>query len=122
MYDIFEKLLAERGLTTADVCRATGISQSTMSNWKKRGNALSPKLLKLIADYFGVSLDYMMGINNDIIIEDGNTQLLIEKSINEDERRRLERFMKIFESFSPDTQEKLIDFAESLQENFPKEP
>lgn len=61
MYEIFLRLLAERGVTTADVCKATGISQSTLSNWKKRNNILSPALLGKIADYFGVSLDYMMG-------------------------------------------------------------
>lgn len=61
MYDIFVKLLERFGKTTADVCRETGISQSTISNWKKRKNILSPALLQKIADYFGVSLDFMMG-------------------------------------------------------------
>lgn len=36
MYEIFLKLLEEKGVTTADVCKATGISQPTISNWKKR--------------------------------------------------------------------------------------
>ena len=61
MYEIFLRLLAERGVTTADVCKATGISQSTLSNWKKRNNILSPALLGKIADYFNVSMDYMIG-------------------------------------------------------------
>lgn len=61
MYDIFLRLLAERGVTTADVCKATGISQSTLSNWKKRNNVLSSALLGKIAEYFDVSIDYMMG-------------------------------------------------------------
>lgn len=61
MYEIFEKLLQERGIKTADVSRATGIAEGTFSNWKKRRNKLSPELLIKIADYFGVSLDYMMG-------------------------------------------------------------
>lgn len=61
MYDIFERLLGERGATVADVCRATGIRQSTLSNWKKRNNKLSAKNAELIADYFGVSVDFLMG-------------------------------------------------------------
>ena len=61
MYEIFERLLRERNVTTADVSRATGIAQGTFSNWKKRKNILSPALLQKIADFFGVSLDYMMG-------------------------------------------------------------
>ena len=61
MYEIFMRLLAERGVTAAEVCKATGVSPSTISNWKKRNNVLSPVLLGKLADYFDVSLDYMMG-------------------------------------------------------------
>ena len=61
MYEIFEILLKAHHKTVADVCRATGINQSTLSNWKKRRNLLAPKNAQLIADYFGVTLDYLMG-------------------------------------------------------------
>ena len=60
MYEIFEQLLQKYGLTTYQVAKATGISQSTFSNWKSRRNILSPEKLQKIADYFNVSLDYMM--------------------------------------------------------------
>ena len=60
MYEVFEQLLQKFGVTTADVCKATGIGQSTMSNWKNRRNLLSGKNAQLIADYFGVSVDYLM--------------------------------------------------------------
>lgn len=61
MYEIFQKLLEERGISTADVCKGTGINHSTMANWKKRRNKLSAKNAILIANYFGVSVDYLMG-------------------------------------------------------------
>ena len=60
MYEVFEQLLQKFGVTTADVCKATGIGQSTISNWKSRRNLLSGKNAQLIADYFGVSVDYLM--------------------------------------------------------------
>ncbi|WP_270471661.1 helix-turn-helix domain-containing protein [Hungatella hathewayi] len=60
MYEIFEQLLQKYGVTTYQVSKATGISQSTFSNWKARRNLLSPDKAKIIADYFGVSLDYLM--------------------------------------------------------------
>ena len=60
MYEVFEQLLQKFGVTTADVCKATGIGQSTMSNWKNRRNLISGKNAQLIADYFGVSVDYLM--------------------------------------------------------------
>lgn len=60
MYEIFEELLQKHGVTTYQVSKATGISQSTFSNWKSRRNLLSPDKARMIADYFGVSLDYLM--------------------------------------------------------------
>lgn len=60
MYEIFEQLLQKFGVTTADVCKATGIGQSTMSNWKSRRNLISGKNAQLIAEYFGVSVDFLM--------------------------------------------------------------
>lgn len=60
MYAVFELLLKVRGISAADFCRDTGIEQSTISNWKTRGNYLKPELAFVVADYFGVSLDYLM--------------------------------------------------------------
>lgn len=60
MYEVYERLCRQNGVSTSDVCKATGIGYSTISNWKKRRNLLSAKYAKLIADYFGVSLDYLM--------------------------------------------------------------
>lgn len=61
MYEIFERLLQKHGITTYQVSKATGISQSTFSNWKNRRNLISAELGKKIADYFDVSLDFLMG-------------------------------------------------------------
>lgn len=58
MYELFEKLLKERGIKTSDVSKATGIPQGTFSVWKKRNTNLSQKNLRKLADYFGVSTDY----------------------------------------------------------------
>ena len=61
MYELFEKLLHERGVTAYQVAKATGISTGSLSDWKKGRS--KPKLEKLqkIADYFRVSVDYFTG-------------------------------------------------------------
>ena len=60
MYEVFEQLLQKFGITAADVCKATGIRQSTISSWKSRRNLISGKNAQLIADYFNISVDYLM--------------------------------------------------------------
>lgn len=57
MYQKFEALLKERGVTVAEVARATGINQSTLTNWKQRDTNLSIKNAIKIADYFGIKID-----------------------------------------------------------------
>ena len=59
MYDIYEKLLKEKGVKTADVCRATGLKAPTFSDWKKGKSAPNVDKLILIAEYFGVSVAYL---------------------------------------------------------------
>ena len=63
MYEVFEQLLQKFGITAADVCKATGIRQSTISNWKSRRNLISGKNAQLIADYFNISVDYLMSVS-----------------------------------------------------------
>ena len=60
MYEIYQRILDEKGLKNADVARATGISNITLSDWK-RGKTV-PKLDKMqkIAEYLNVSVDYLM--------------------------------------------------------------
>lgn len=60
MYGIYCKLRDSKGCKDADVAKATGITKSTFSDWKSgRSNPKDAKLQK-IADYFGVSLEYLM--------------------------------------------------------------
>ena len=60
MYEIFEHLLQSYGISAYKFCKDTGISQSTISTWKKKNNLISGELAKKIADYFNVSIEYLM--------------------------------------------------------------
>lgn len=57
MYKKFEELLKEKGLTTADVSRATGVAQTVFSNWKARGGDLSFGNLVKVAAFLEVPLE-----------------------------------------------------------------
>ena len=61
MYSIFEKLLEENGVTAYKVAKATGITTSTLTSWKQGKYVPKPDKLQKIADYFGVSLAYLLG-------------------------------------------------------------
>ena len=60
MYEIYCKLRDQAHVKDADVVKATKITKSTFSDWKNgRSNPKLDKLQK-IADYFGVTVEYLM--------------------------------------------------------------
>lgn len=60
MYEIFEQLLQKQHLTAYKVSKETGITQSTLSDWKRGRSTPKTENMKKIADYLGVSVDYLM--------------------------------------------------------------
>lgn len=60
MYDIFEQLLQKFGVTAYRISKETGVTQTSLSNWKNGKSTPSASNLQKIADYFGVSVEYLM--------------------------------------------------------------
>ena len=60
-YSIFERLLNMNNTTVYRVSKETGIAASTFTDWKQGRSAPKADKLKLLADHFGVSLDYFFG-------------------------------------------------------------
>lgn len=61
MYDIFMQLMEEKGVTAYRVAKDTGITQATLSRWKTGKVSPSIETLQVLAEYFGVTIDYLMG-------------------------------------------------------------
>ena len=62
MYENYEKILKERGLTNYKVSKDTGIAQSELSTWKTKGTTPKADKLQILAEYLGVSIDYLLGV------------------------------------------------------------
>ena len=65
MYEIFEQLLQKYGVSAYKVSKATGVTQSTLSDWKRGRSTPKSENMKKLADYFGVSIDYLMTGNEE---------------------------------------------------------
>lgn len=59
MYEIYCKLRDEKGLSDYKVAQDLGFSRSTFSQWKAGSSQPKRDKLQKIADYFGVSLEYL---------------------------------------------------------------
>lgn len=61
MYEIFEELLKKHDVTAYRVAKETGVTTATLTSWKQGKYTPKREKLQKIADYFGVSIEYLLG-------------------------------------------------------------
>ena len=117
MYDIFEQLLQQNSITTYRLCKDTGISQTTISNWKSGRSMPKQDKLQKIAEYFGVTVDYLMGNEKDenvqYYLNDETREIAQEIFDNKDMRTLFDMSRKM----TPDRLKAHIEFMKKLQES-----
>lgn len=111
MYDRYIKLLEEKGVKTSDVCRATGIVASTFSDWKKGKSIPKQDKIKKIADYFNVSVDYLIDGKEKVFIE---SQAEIDIALTE-QNERIKQYMLKFANLSEDKRNAIISIIDSYE-------
>lgn len=65
MYEKFVALLEKSNKTAYRVAQDTGLSPSLFSDWKSRKSKPKADKLKILADYFGVTVDYFLSDNHE---------------------------------------------------------
>ncbi|MEG2013792.1 MAG: helix-turn-helix transcriptional regulator [Anaerovoracaceae bacterium] len=60
LYEKYALLRDRKNITDYRVAKDTGISTATLSNWKNKTYTPKVNKLKILADYFGVSLEYFL--------------------------------------------------------------
>lgn len=94
MYEKFEELLNQHGVTAYRVAQETGVTTATLTSWKKGKYTPKREKLQKIADYFGVTVDYLMGDSEEdkVLAEDKPYFTLSEKD-ERDIAKELEQLM-----------------------------
>ena len=60
-----KELRKEKNLTQSQFGDLWGASQNTVSNWENGNREISQELLIKFSSYFGVSIDYLLGLSDD---------------------------------------------------------
>lgn len=94
MYEIYCKLRDERGVKDSDVVKGTGITKSTFSDWKTGRSKPKNEKLQKIADYFGVTVDYLMTGKEEVTAANSELTVKDEREIGRD----LDRIMEEIEN------------------------
>jgi len=99
-YDNFKRLCDEKGVKPGTVARKTGISTATITAWKQDKYTPKQDKLQKLADYFEVSVDYIMtGI--DIPKEDQerlNNFIYYYEKLDENQKTLIDNLLKTFVS------------------------
>jgi len=61
-YELFVKIIESKGLTPYRVAKDTGLTTVLFTDWKKGKSKPKYDKLKIIADYLGVSVEYLQGV------------------------------------------------------------
>lgn len=71
-YDVYCELCQKHGLTPSGAAAKIGFNRASVTVWKNSGKAPKQELLVKIAEFFGVTTDYLLGnetekplVNND---------------------------------------------------------
>lgn len=101
------QLLNEKDKRAYELCEKLSIRTSTMSTWKARTNDPPAKYMKTIADFFGVSLDYL--------ITGQEAPIRKTTTLEEDE------LLELFRCLPTDKQQRYLGRLENEVEQYTKE-
>ena len=119
VYERIESLRKKRGISQGCLEKELGFSNGSISKWKT--SMPKPERLQKIADYFDVSVDYLMTgkepTSVDYLYTDENADFLIEitrMSKNKDFVTRMKKYMELMND-SKKSVDDMIDFLHAKE-------
>lgn len=110
MYSIFEELCNKNGVTPYKVGKETNIATSTLSDWKSGKSTPKQDKMKKIADYFNVSVDYLMtGKEPEFSIEMAETDVALSNM-----NKRMKEYALKLAELPNDKQEHIMQLIDML--------
>lgn len=96
-------LREKRGLSQAEASRRLGIVRTTYSNYEAGNRQPDNETLKKIAEFFEVSVDYLLGLDKPFIINDQAKNAVIEEytRLPQEEKRIVDDLIKMLVSKRP---------------------
>ena len=111
-YDRFEELRKSKGISLAEVAKANGFDRTNVYKWRDNGSAPQQELLVKIANYFNVSVDYLLE-KTDIKSPQG-------EKINDDDLK-FALFGEIADQIPDSKLDEVKNFADYIKKQYKKE-
>lgn len=103
-----KELRKEKKLSQKEIAKEMSISEKTLSRWENEESQIKPEKAQQLADYFGVSVGYLLGyiddseIYDDEIVTEPEEGLVLAYSNKRFNKEKQERMFKDFVTFFRD--------------------
>lgn len=96
----FQSLVRDRGMSLKEISEATGIGYSTLGNYNQGSRSPNAKNAQILSEYFGVSIPYLLGYEENFTANKPNTTISIElvkelSSISEKKSKLLREYIEL---------------------------
>lgn len=98
-----ERLIKANNITKNKMLTDIGLPRNAFINWSKRGTIPSGETLQKIADYFNVSVDYLLG----------NTDKKNKPTVDEDDEL-IKKFIDVTNTMSEADLSKVMDYIDYI--------
>lgn len=98
------KLFESSGLTQSDICKQTDINKGALSSYLSGRYFPKQKSLEKLANIFGVSIEYLMGLSDDTDSPSSNSSLTAGE----------QQIVSSFRQLNEEGRERLLNYADDL--------
>lgn len=122
LYNRIEQLCDKKGISITTMCRESGTSRGSLGDLKSgKIQTLSSETLKKISDYFGVTIDYLLG-NEKTPIADDNGRITNEltdllSDVSEERVEKILQYIQLFDKIPDDKIPQALEFLEYLSKS-----
>lgn len=113
-YERFLKMCQQAGVAPSTVVQALGLGKSNVTYWKK-GSKPKASTIKKIADYFGITVEYLNG-EDDFPYPNLIGQTMTFKSTTPEESATVAKFTKMLLDLSDGDKDAVFRILKSLSE------
>ena len=115
------QLMRQRNITAKQLSKDTGISEGNISDWKSGRSKPSMEKVAILADYFHVSTDLLLGIKSGEQVDEKLRMIVVDDEMNElvealQSVPELRQILMRIKGFNADTLRKLDQIAQAFDE------
>lgn len=121
---LYDRLKAERNkrdLSQMALSKLIGVSQQTIGSWETGRTSPDPEMIKVLAEFFGVTTDYLLGNDIETAKQEITDAVSDDQELREfwdklKEREDLQILCKQTKSLSPATIKRVIKYIKIVED------